>query len=264
VFPKSTQGDVAVLIDLLDVHPIPIAGIFMTWAPGFVPATTLVSFSLDNKNYPPATVPDLANLALPEGAPAIVPASFIASGDGVPVRYVKVTFPKGVFAQDATLREISFHYRHGPSDDAPQKTETRIVDVDIQPKACPNRWNVKARGPLPVAILGRADFDARRIEARLVELEGIRPVSWAYVDVGSPTLSDVDLTGCTCAAPSLDGKVDLVLYFDRASINAVLGPVVDGDVRVLELKGEVGKYPATPVEGRDCLVVKVPNTGILQ
>jgi len=33
------------------------------------------------------------------------------------------------------------------------------VDVDIQPGSCPNSWNRKGNGVLPVAILGTEDFD---------------------------------------------------------------------------------------------------------
>ncbi len=259
VFPKGSQQDVHVLIDLLDVHPMPIAGIFLTWAPGFVPPMTRVEFSLDGQTYADAIVPNLANLSPPTGAPAIVPAAFTDTGDGVPVRYVRLTFPKGVFQQDATLREISFQYRRGPSDDAPEIHETRTVDIDILPQRCPNEWNVKTGGDLLVAVLGRPDLDVRRIQAASVRVMGVAPRSWKYGDIGAPVLSDQTPGSCACSSPSLDGVTDLVLRFDRARINAALGPIADEEVRTLTLKSDFGAYPSDHIEGHDCLIARVPG-----
>ncbi len=40
---------------------------------------------------------------------------------------------------------------------------TLPVAVDIKPRFCPNRLNVKSHGMLPVAILGSEDFDVKKV-----------------------------------------------------------------------------------------------------
>lgn len=262
VFPAGSQQEITILIDLLDVHPLPIASILMTWAPGFVPATTRVAFSRDGTIFTEADVPNLANAELPGGGPVLVPAAFTQTGDGVPVRFVRISFPKNVFQEKATLREIAFEYRHGTSDDAPQVRETRTVDVDIQPHKCPNEWNIKANNDLVVAVLGRPGFDVHAIVAESVKVAGASPVSWKYDDVGTPLLSDVATSGCGCGGAGPDGVPDLVLRFERAGINAALGSVKDNQVRVLKLTGKLGEHPSDRIKGSDCLTVRVPGKGM--
>jgi hypothetical protein len=61
-----------------------------------------------------------------------------------------------------------------------------LINVDIKPGTCPNPVNVKARGVLPVAILGTADFDVTTIDPASVRLEGVAPIRWALEDVATP------------------------------------------------------------------------------
>jgi hypothetical protein len=46
-----------------------------------------------------------------------VPVDFDDSGTGQDVRYLRLSFPRGTFEQDATLNEIQFGYEWGPWDD---------------------------------------------------------------------------------------------------------------------------------------------------
>lgn len=90
-------------------------------------------------------------------------------------------------------------------------------EVDIKPGSYPNPVNVKAKGVLPVAVLGSDDLDVADIDPATVELAGVSPIRWSYEDVDG------------------DGDIDLSLKFDNLAIAAALGPVADGDVVELEV-----------------------------
>jgi hypothetical protein len=66
------------------------------------------------------------------------------------------------------------------------------VFVDIKPGSCPNPFNVKSKGVLPVAILGAEDFDVTMIDPSEILLsrdgieEGVPPLRWSYEDVATP------------------------------------------------------------------------------
>jgi hypothetical protein len=102
------------------------------------------------------------------------------------------------------------------------------VDVDIKPESCPNPLNVGSTGVLPVAILGSEEFDVTEVEPGSIVVEtGVVPLRWALEDVAGPG----------CSGP--DGYLDLNLKFKTQEIVLVLGPVSDGEVRPLQLGGEM-------------------------
>jgi hypothetical protein len=120
------------------------------------------------------------------------------------------------------------------------------VNLDIRPMSDPNPLNTRARGVLPVAILGTEDFDVTQIDPATILLEGVAPSWWAYEDVGT--------AGDTLAGP--DGYIDLVLHFDNQCIVAAIGPVSRGDELVLRLTGNLKEeFGGTPIVGEDVVVV---------
>ena len=120
------------------------------------------------------------------------------------------------------------------------------VSADIKPMSWPNPLNVRARGVLPVAILGTADFDVSQVDPATVRLEGVAPLRWALEDVGT---ADDPLAGP-------DGFTDLSLKFDTREIVAALGAVDDGDVVVLHLTGELKEeFGGTPISGQDVVLI---------
>ncbi len=120
------------------------------------------------------------------------------------------------------------------------------VPVDIKPMSWPNPLNVKAKGVLPVAILGTADFDVSQVDPATVRLEGVAPLRWALEDVGT--------AGDPLAGP--DGFTDLSLKFDTREIVFVLGAVNDGDSVVLHLTGNLKpEFGGTPIGGQDVVLI---------
>lgn len=125
------------------------------------------------------------------------------------------------------------------------------VYLDIKPTSCPNPFNMKANGVLPVAILGTADFDVNEIDISTIELEGVPPINNNLEDVAAPL---VDPEECECTTDGPDGYMDLTLKFDRQAIAAALGEVSDGEIVELTINGEL--MDGFAFVGEDCIVVK--------
>jgi len=128
------------------------------------------------------------------------------------------------------------------------------VPVDIKPRGCRNPLNVKAKGVLPVAILGTSSFDVTQVDVTTVQLEGVRLLRSSLADVATPFVpftGKADAFDCTAEGP--DGVLDLTLKFDSQAVVAALGPVTDGEVRVLQLTGNL--LDGTAIVGEDVVVI---------
>jgi len=129
------------------------------------------------------------------------------------------------------------------------------VSVDIKPGSCPNPFNPKSRGMLPVAILGTEDFDVSNIDPDTILLvrEGVdgsvAPTRVGFEDVGTP----IDGEECECHDADGDGLLDLSLKFRTQEIVANLngGALPDDEVVSLTVIGslETGELFA----GSDCV-----------
>jgi len=121
--------------------------------------------------------------------------------------------------------------------------------IDIKPQSCPNPLNIKSKGVLPVAILGTEGFDVYDVDPDSVLLEGVPPLRYNFEDVSTPVGPEADT--CDCTTEGADGYMDMTLKFDNQSIVEALGPVEDGEMRVLTLTGMT--YEGVPIEGKDCV-----------
>jgi hypothetical protein len=129
------------------------------------------------------------------------------------------------------------------------------VYLDIKPQSCPNPFNFKSKGKLPVAILGTADFDVTDIDVSSILLEGVPPLRWSYDDVASAYADSNTVPLCPCNEDSPDGYMDLTLKFDTQAIAAAIGDSLDsGDIIQLYLDGSLLE-DGTPIEGTDCVVI---------
>lgn len=130
-------------------------------------------------------------------------------------------------------------------------TPALSVFVDIKPQSCPNPVNFKSKGVLPVAILGSDVLDVNDIDYSTVLLEGVTPLRGAYEDVTSLVIDDTD---CACTTAAADGYMDLTLKFKTQEILAALGEVVNDELWMLHLTGNL--RDGTPIEGADCILIK--------
>lgn len=136
--------------------------------------------------------------------------------------------------------------------------ESLPVPVDIKPQSCPNPLSVTDRGVLAVAILGTEDFDVTQVDPATVQLEGVSPIRWAMdEDLATPFepyIGKADAYDCNDWGP--DGFMDLTLKFSNQEVVAALGSVMDGEVRVLRLTGNLlPEFDGTPILGEDVVVV---------
>ena len=82
-------------------------------------------------------------------------------------------------------------------------------------------------------------------------LEGVSPLRGSYEDVASPVAEDTD---CACTTEGTDGYMDLALKFETQEILSALGELIDDEMWVLHLTGNL--KDGTPIEGTDCIVIK--------
>jgi len=138
-------------------------------------------------------------------------------------------------------------------DAEPATGEAIHIDIDIRPGLCPNHLRLESALTIPIAVLGTVDFEVFRIDPASVRIsrDGIdgevRPVGWAYTDVGTPLIGGL----CACHKRRGDGLDDLEFSFQ-------IGDIVDA----LTLEGQAGKtIPLTlsgtletgeTFEGADC------------
>lgn len=139
------------------------------------------------------------------------------------------------------------------------------VAIDVKPQSCPNPLNLKSKGIMPVAVLGREDFDVNAIDLASIRLEGVAPIRSSLEDVGAPP---ADGNECECTEEGPDGFMDLTLKFKTQQIVEQLGSVLgdatygtsaDPNVLVLTLTGSLSD--GRPIEGSDCVVLvgKIPE-----
>ena len=137
----------------------------------------------------------------------------------------------------------------------PEDASEISIFVDIKPGSCPNPFNPKSRGMLPVAILGTEDFDVLTIDPDTILLvrEGVdgsvAPRRVSFDDVGTPFEGDQ----CECHDADGDGWLDLTLKFRTQEIVANLSgdSLPDDDVVSLTVIGslETGEL----FSGSDCV-----------
>jgi len=133
------------------------------------------------------------------------------------------------------------------------------VDVDVKPGSCPNPFNLKSKGVLPVAMLGSEDFDVTTVDPASILLtregydEGVAPLRWSYEDVATPFEGEL----CECHDLDGDGYLDLTLKFDTQEVKETLeleGKA--GNTLPLLVTGDLTEEAGgAPIEGSDCVWV---------
>ena len=241
------------LIDLKGAHPLAIEGVELVWGPGFLPRNYSVEFFTGNQQSSTGHVPSLANVVPPPDESTPVPVRLDEPLRGV--QSVRVFFPAGSIPEEAVLHQVRFFYQSTRWQDAPGESVPVVlpVFVDVKPGSCPNPFNPRSNGVVPVAVLGSGSFDVRRIDPSSVTLAGVSPVRWAYDDVAMPFIGPPE----GCHERGGDGKLDLTLKFDAKALGAALGLSGKAGMTVpLPLNGQLKpEYGATPIEGQDWVKV---------
>lgn len=138
------------------------------------------------------------------------------------------------------------------------------VYIDIKPGSCPNSFNLKSQGVLPVAILGTANLDVTKIDPASIRLvigeTEVPPIRSSIEDVATPFTDEI--TSCeSCTDLGPDGNMDLTLKFKTQAIVQAIGVdnVNDGDCFLVTLTGELDN--GTPIIGEDVLRILKKGKG---
>jgi|GEM_PF-3554066 len=130
--------------------------------------------------------------------------------------------------------------------------EEHEIHLDIRPTSCPNPFNPKSQGVLPVAILGTSDFDVSNIDPSTILLEGVPALRWNIEDVAAPAENG---DGCECTSEGPDGYDDLTLKFKTPEIvDSLGGPLTRNDELTLTITGTL--FDETSFEANDCVVIR--------
>jgi hypothetical protein len=147
-----------------------------------------------------------------------------------------------------------------------EEPKPKKVSIDIKPGSCPNSFNIKEKGVLPVAILGDGSLKVSAIDPKSIVLmrdggtDGVRPIRSSIEDVGSPSTKT-----CSCGLVSgrEDRKPDLTLKFDSQDLVEKLKITKgEGCVKVTitgTLRSSDPKVPGKVITGSDYL--RVLDTG---
>lgn len=106
------------------------------------------------------------------------------------------------------------------------------ISIDIKPGGNPNRFNLKSKGVVPVAVMTTDDFDASTIDPETVLFAAVAAVRW--------TEEDVDF----------DGDLDLLFHFKTQELK------LDKDSTVATLTGFTYDGQAIKGTGRVNIVPK--------
>ena len=143
--------------------------------------------------------------------------------------------------------------------DDPDCDCVKKVYFDIKPGSCPNSFNTKSKGVLPVALLGSAAFDVTTIDTETLRVtrEGVTgsvtPTKNSYEDVGTPFEGEL----CDCHDLTGDGYVDLTLKLDSEElVNVLMLDQVQGETIPLIITGNLkASAHSSPITGEDCIRV---------
>jgi hypothetical protein len=130
------------------------------------------------------------------------------------------------------------------------------VSVDIRPGICPNHIRIESALNVPIAIMGTLTFEASHVDPATIRLfrkgtaTPVRPVSWAFADVGTPVVGGL----CACHKLQGDGIDDLEFRFSINDIVTKLG-LDDQAGRTIHLLLRGNLATGELIEGADCATV---------
>ena len=174
-----------------------------------------------------------ANLSSPPGYTPNNPLSAFDGMDAMGMWTITVSDNAG--ADTGTFDAWSLLFGEPGEPICPQEIEGSL---DIKPGSCPNSYNTKSNGKLPVALVGIADLDVTMVDLSTVLLSRADGVGGSVAPLDGPpgpgstfedTATPYDGELCGCHEFGGDGITDLNFKFSRMDVTDVL-----------ELDGEPG------------------------
>lgn len=238
-FPKGIKEEVSIEVDFLAPNPLPLEGVRMFWDPAYLPQSFKVQVGDTNRKFNETTLTGVSKYT-PSKDSGPVPMVAKLSKPMTGMRYIKFTFPKGIFANDgAQLGNLELLYEEGKWGDADEIPEDVPIFVDIMPGRCPNILPIK--GEMQVALLGSETMAVDEIETDSLRFNGsyLKPLAVDSKDVSTPFIGSAP--GCHTLGP--DGHKDLVLSYDLAEFTKKLAPkrLDAGQHVAVKVTGQISK-----------------------
>lgn len=180
----------------------------------------------------------------------------------------------------AEVDNVTFY--NGSVDDIKLRRTLIEADVDVKPGSCPNPFNARSKGSVPVAIVGSADLDVTTIDPATITLAGVPAlVEWEIKDTTQPAPTNIDCSTCfdannqanfncdlwdaTVNPPVAgtdgaldsycgDGYLDLIVKFDTQALAAAIAEAERNQCVELELTGFTDD--GIPVVGGDSVLIR--------
>jgi len=156
--------------------------------------------------------------------------------------------------------------------------------IDIKPGSCPNPFNGKSKGSVPVAILGSDVFDVSEVDPSTITLEGVPALEeWVIEDNTQPNEDNTDCFTCFDADDTDnfncdlldetgdepvagtdgvqdsycgDGYPDLIVKFDTQALADAIGVADRNECIELELSGYTNASTPTEIIGSDSVLIR--------
>ncbi len=149
------------------------------------------------------------------------------------------------------------------------EVEEVLATMDIKPGSCPNSFNRDGHGVLPVALVGRDDFDVTQVDIatlRLRRADGMGGSVLSNEELPGPITQVADVSEksegepCVCRKLEGDGTSDLEAHFkgDDLVFALELDTLPTGTLVELALTGEL--LDGTHFSASDCVRLVAPGT----
>ena len=195
---------------------------------------------------------------------------------GAPGEHITVAVPVGSACTEIRFRYYDpvVHYNWEIQiDDVVVTAEVEGLspcqNMDIKPGSCPNSFNRKSHGVLPVALVGTEDFDVTMVDIASITLERADGIGGAVAPHEGPpgphsvfndAATPFDGIPCACHELCGDGITDLSMKFksDNVTADLELGDLDPGALVLLILRGTL--MDGTPFVAEDCIRLVPPGT----
>jgi len=136
-------------------------------------------------------------------------------------------------------------------------TEAIRVNMDIYPTSCPNSYDMRDKGAMSVAIVGKETFDVSNIDSTTLEISGVKPMKSGTEDVATPFDGEL-VDGLSCTVLGADGWMDLTMRYDTATLIKAIGDTKD--FVIVEMTGYL--LDGTPIVGEDVIYYQLSLYGL--
>lgn len=148
-------------------------------------------------------------------------------------------------------------------------TFIEYVPLDVKPRSCRNPFNPKAKGSIPMAVLGTEDFHVDQVDQDSIALyvgenteATITPFRYHFGDEATPfePFNEKPMDPFACTTEGADGYMDLTFKVDAVEFKSLLDNPSTDDMYKVFVKGNLmEEYGGTEFIGEDIIQIVGKN-----